>query len=73
MEAKRRLMEQLLPEIYVDRYEIKGVSLKIPIGGDNDSYLPMIDRVTTSNPSYPSYRSQMIYIPFCDEPPLVKV
>jgi DNA invertase Pin-like site-specific DNA recombinase len=42
MEAKRRLMEQLLPEIYVDRYEIKGVSLKIPIGGDNDSYLPEV-------------------------------
>lgn len=32
MDAKRKLMEQFLPEIFVDRYEVKGVTLRVGVG-----------------------------------------
>jgi hypothetical protein len=40
MKAKRRLMEQLLPQIYVDRYEIKGVRISVGAGSDSANVLP---------------------------------
>jgi DNA invertase Pin-like site-specific DNA recombinase len=35
MGEKRQLMERLLPEIYVDRYAVKGVTLRVGCNGDN--------------------------------------
>jgi DNA invertase Pin-like site-specific DNA recombinase len=38
MDQKRRLMEQILPEIFVDRYHVTGVTLRLS-GCDSDNHL----------------------------------
>lgn len=60
MEAKRRLMERLLPEIFVDRYAVKGVTLRV--GCNTGSPLKTVDAVTT----FQATDFQDIYIAFDD-------